>query len=101
MYYDFCREEEYSYYTAGDVWVGTWNVNGCFSEKEIEMWLGRDGDSPYSLYAVGLQEMVPLNPLTVLFNIHVKTTQKKWLDAIQSILEEKVGCVVLVGSLHS
>lgn len=92
-HYNECREEEYSFYTVGDVWVGTWNVNGCFSEKEIEMWMRKEGESPYSLYVVGLQEMVPLNPLTVLFNIHVKRTQSKWFDAIKRILEEKYSCV--------
>ena len=60
--------------------MGTWNVNGSFSRRDIELWLQTDRPEPYSLYVVGLQEMVPLNPLTVLFDLHVKTAEQKWID---------------------
>ena len=80
--------------------MGTWNVNGSFSRRDIELWLQTDRPEPYSLYVVGLQEMVPLNPLTVLFDLHVKTAEQKWIDGITSILQAKYTCVVLVRLSH-
>ena len=80
--------------------MGTWNVNGSFSRRDIELWLQADRTEPYSLYVVGLQEMVPLNPLTVLFNLHVKTAEQKWIDGITSTLQAKFGCVVPIHHSH-
>lgn len=90
------REEAFSDTVNVNVWFGTWNVNGECNKKEIDMFLKSTFSPPPDIFVLGLEEMVPLNVSTVLFNLEVEKKKKTWIELVRSILQGRYQIVSLI-----
>ena len=74
------------------MWVGTWNVNGSIDEEEVEKWIRNTTAPSVDVYVLGLEEMVPLTPLSILFHSGVDSRKTMWIELMKHILESIHGC---------
>lgn len=69
------------------MWIGTWNVNGSINEEEVEKWIRNTTSSSVDVYVLGLEEMVPLTALSILFHSGVDSRKRAWIGLVKRILE--------------
>ncbi|GAQ05621.1 inositol-1,4,5-trisphosphate 5-phosphatase 1 [Aspergillus lentulus] len=91
------RASEYSYKKSVLIWTGTFNVNGRYEgpDNDLTPWLfplpDPGGEDP-SIFAVGFQEIVALNPQQIMSTD--PTPRKVWEAAVRNCLNnraEKMG----------
>lgn len=91
------RASEYSYKKSTLIWTGTFNVNGRHEgpDNDLTPWLfplpDQGGEDP-SIFAVGFQEIVALNPQQIMSTD--PTPRKVWEAAVRNCLNnraEKMG----------
>ena len=82
-----CREELFTTVDEHTMWIGTWNVNGSIDEEEVEKWIRNTTTPAVDVYVLGLEEMVPLTALSILFHSGVDSRRKTWIELMKRILE--------------
>ena len=92
-------ESTFSYREKVNIWLGTWNVGGELNEEEINSFIKTSfADNP-DVFVLGIEEMVPLNVSSVLFNTAVSDRRQKWIDSVTGILQKRfdpvIDCAVL------
>ena len=81
------REELFTTLDEHMMWIGTWNVNGSINEEEVEKWIRNTTASSVDVYVLGLEEMVPLTALSILFHSGVDSRKRVWIELVKRILE--------------
>ena len=88
----YFREELFTTLDEHTMWIGTWNVNGSINEEEVEKWIRNTTASSVDVYVLGLEEMVPLTALSILFHSGVDSRKRVWIELVKRILESIHGC---------
>lgn len=70
------------------MWIGTWNVNGKLLREDAVRWIQSTTELNTDMYILGLEEIVPLNPLTILFEYGVDSQRQEWIQFIQEVLQD-------------
>ena len=85
------RQDEFTQYKQGRVFIGTWNVNAKGKEESLESWLCADWaqHGPPDIVVVGLQEMVDLNAMNVAVENKSQTRSAFWVDRIRNTLNSR------------
>ena len=85
------RQDEFTQYKQGRVFVGTWNVNAKGKDESLSSWLCADWShhGPPDIVVVGLQEMVDLNAMNVAVENKSQTRSAFWVDRIRSTLNSR------------
>ena len=85
------RQDEFTQYKQGRVFVGTWNVNAKGKEESLQSWLCADWSQhgPPDIVVVGLQEMVDLNAMNVAVENKSQTRSVFWVDKIRNTLNSR------------
>lgn len=85
------REKEFSTFNPLNVFVVTWNVAGSPPDTNLDLrnlFDYRNKAAP-DLILVGLQEVVELNPTTVMSNNHQKPSVQLWKDCILNTIRKQ------------
>jgi len=85
------RQDEFTQYKQGRVFVGTWNVNAKGKDESLQSWLCADWSQhgPPDIVVVGLQEMVDLNAMNVAVENKSQTRSVFWVDKIRNTLNSR------------
>ena len=68
------------------MWIGTWNVNGQLARDDVTKWIHATSELNTDMYVLGFEEMVPLNPWTILFERGVELRREKWIQLVLEVL---------------
>lgn len=95
------KEREFTESVSGNIFCGTWNVNGKKLEGELNDWLLPAGETMADIYAVGFQEMVDLNAMNVALD-GGKAVQRSqfWCDKVQECLDSSGAKYHLIMEKH-
>ena len=82
------RQDEFTQYKQGRVFIGTWNVNAKGKDESLSSWLCADWHQhgPPDIVVVGFQEMVDLNAVNVAVENKSQSRSAFWIDRIRSTL---------------
>jgi len=86
------RQEEFTQYKQGRVFLGTWNVNAKGkADENIASWLCADWPQfgQPDIVVVGFQEMVDLNAVNVAVENKSATRSQFWIEKIRSTLNSR------------
>jgi len=85
------RQDEFTQYKQGRVFVGTWNVNAKGKDESLASWLCADWHShgPPDVVVVGFQEMVDLNAVNVAVENKSQARSAFWRERIRSTLNSR------------
>ena len=85
------RQDEFTQYKQGRVFVGTWNVNAKGKEESLSSWLCADWHQhgPPDIVVVGFQEMVDLNAVNVAVENKSATRSQFWVEKIRATLNSR------------
>lgn len=85
------RQDEFTQYKQGRVFVGTWNVNAKGKDESLASWLCADWHKhgPPDIVVVGFQEMVDLNAVNVAVENKSQARSTFWVDRIRSTLNSR------------
>ncbi|KAL3807945.1 hypothetical protein ACHAXA_006823 [Cyclostephanos tholiformis] len=85
------RQDEFTQYKQGRVFVGTWNVNAKGKEESLSSWLCADWHQhgPPDIVVVGFQEIVDLNAVNVAVENKSATRSQFWVEKIRSTLNSR------------
>ena len=85
------RQEEFTQYKQGRIFVGTWNVNAKGKDENLSSWLCADWHQhgPPDIVVVGFQEMVDLNAVNVAVENKSQQRSQFWVDRIRSTLNSR------------
>ena len=85
------RQEEFTQYKQGRIFVGTWNVNAKGKDESLSSWLCADWHQhgPPDIVVVGFQEMVDLNAVNVAVENKSQSRSAFWIDRIRTTLNSR------------
>ncbi|KAL7492095.1 hypothetical protein ACHAWT_001312 [Skeletonema menzelii] len=85
------RQDEFTTYQQGRIFVGTWNVNAKGKDENLSSWLCADWHQygPPDIVVVGFQEMVDLNAVNVAVENKSQQRSQFWVDRIRSTLNSR------------
>ncbi|KAL7487148.1 hypothetical protein ACHAW6_012748 [Cyclotella cf. meneghiniana] len=85
------RQDEFTQYKQGRVFVGTWNVNAKGKDESLSSWLCADWHQhgPPDIVVVGFQEMVDLNAVNVAVENKSQQRSQFWVDRIKTTLNSR------------
>lgn len=85
------RQDEFTQYKQGRIFVGTWNVNAKGKDENLSSWLCADWHQygPPDIVVVGFQEMVDLNAVNVAVENKSQQRSQFWVDRIRSTLNSR------------
>ena len=86
------RQDEFTQYKQGRVFLGTWNVNAKGkADENIASWLCADWPQfgQPDIVVVGFQEMVDLNAVNVAVENKSATRSQFWIEKIRSTLNSR------------
>jgi phosphatidylinositol-bisphosphatase len=85
------RQDDFTQYKQGRVFVGTWNVNAKGKEESLSSWLCADWHQhgPPDIVVVGFQEIVDLNAVNVAVENKSATRSQFWVEKIRSTLNSR------------
>mmetsp|Transcript_12566 Transcript_12566/g.24530 ORF Transcript_12566/g.24530 Transcript_12566/m.24530 type:complete len:787 (+) Transcript_12566:2-2362(+) len=85
------RQDEFTQYKQGRIFVGTWNVNAKGKDESLDSWLCADWEQNGApdIVVVGFQEMVDLNAVNVAVENKSQQRSQFWVDRIRSTLNSK------------
>lgn len=85
------RQDEFTQYKQGRIFVGTWNVNAKGKDENLSSWLCADWHQhgPPDIVVVGFQEMVDLNAVNVAVENKSQQRSQFWVDRIRNTLNSK------------
>ena len=85
------RQDEFTQYKQGRVFIGTWNVNAKGKEESLASWLCADWHQhgPPDIVVVGFQEMVDLNAVNVAVENKSATRTQFWVEKIRTTLNSR------------
>ena len=69
------------------MWIGTWNVNGQLLREDVVKWIRNTSELSTDMYVLGLEEMVPLNLWTILFERGVESKREEWIQVVLEVLQ--------------
>lgn len=70
------------------MWIGTWNVNGQLLREDVVKWIRNTSELSTDMYVLGLEEMVPLNLWTILFERGVESKREEWIQVVLEVLHD-------------
>ncbi|KAI9290691.1 DNase I-like protein [Neoconidiobolus thromboides FSU 785] len=79
------REAQFTNYEHINIFVGTWNVNGKYSNQPLSAWLFNDSEIEPDLYVLGFQE---LDLSAEAFLMHDSLREEEWCTAVTEGLGE-------------
>ena len=94
-------ESTFSYREKVNIWLGTWNVGGELNEEEINLFIKTSFAENPDVFVLGIEEMVPLNVSSVLFNTAVSDRRQKWMDIVTGILQKRFDPVIDYAVLYA
>ena len=79
------RQDEFTQYKQGRIFVGTWNVNAKGKDENLSSWLCADWHQygPPDIVVVGFQEMVDLNAVNVAVENKSQQRSQFWYMAVR------------------
>ncbi|KAL7459593.1 hypothetical protein ACHAWC_011346 [Mediolabrus comicus] len=85
------RQDEFTQYKQGRIFVGTWNVNAKGKDENLSSWLCADWHQhgPPDIVVVGFQEMVDLNAVNVAVENKSQQRSQFWVDRIRNTLNSR------------
>eukprot|EP00956_Cyclotella_meneghiniana_P019872 scaffold34547_cov69-Cyclotella_meneghiniana.AAC.4 len=85
------RQDEFTQYKQGRIFVGTWNVNAKGKDESLSSWLCADWAQHGSpdIVVVGFQEMVDLNAVNVAVENKSQQRSQFWMDKIKATLNAR------------
>ena len=85
------RQDEFTTYQQGRIFLGTWNVNAKGKDENLSSWLCADWHQygPPDIVVVGFQEMVDLNAVNVAVENKSQQRSQFWVDRIRSTLNSR------------
>ncbi|KAI8916567.1 SacI homology domain-containing protein [Powellomyces hirtus] len=94
------RLAEYSSSTGVTMVVGTWNVNGKVKGDSLDQWLRSDKVEFPHIYAIGIQELIELNPGAYI-SADTNRLRLDWEATLARAINDRPGAsYVVLRSLH-